>query len=316
MHYIVLDLEWNQPVSQFASSFKRIGDRLAFELIQLGAVKLDEERRLVGSFNRFIRPTYYQRLHPRIRRITGIQTDDLSTAAKFPEVYERFLAWCGEDAVLLTWGSDDVSILAQNIAVFDLSNALPPLYDLQDYFSTHVHPNTERYGLKKAMAHYHIAPSADHPFHSAVDDAYYTALVFQHFVTLDNLLDKQQKPRLKEKEAPQEAESNEKIIHSVKKALTGRFATTPPCPLCGKRTLVKEGYIPGPEENTFLALSDCKTHGLIKCTLLFTAREDNTYKMERMMQVSDEQHPAYVKTKHLQWAAKVKAYQEGAKSKP
>ena len=41
MHYIVMDLEWNQPTSFNTPGFRQIGDSLLFEVIQIGAVKLD-----------------------------------------------------------------------------------------------------------------------------------------------------------------------------------------------------------------------------------------------------------------------------------
>ena len=42
MQYIVLDLEWNQPISYHSPAFKSVGGKLLFELIQIGAVKVDE----------------------------------------------------------------------------------------------------------------------------------------------------------------------------------------------------------------------------------------------------------------------------------
>ena len=72
MHYIVMDLEWNQPLSHRSAQFQRVGKQLMFDIIQIGAVKLDGERRMVGSFNQFIQPGCYRKLHPRIARITGI----------------------------------------------------------------------------------------------------------------------------------------------------------------------------------------------------------------------------------------------------
>ncbi|NLA53065.1 MAG: hypothetical protein GX858_01720, partial [Clostridiales bacterium] len=85
MHYIIVDLEWNQPLSHQSSIFRRVGDRLMFEMIQIGAVKLDEQRRMKGSFSRLIAPEHYMKLHPRIRRITGITQEDLSDAPPFHE---------------------------------------------------------------------------------------------------------------------------------------------------------------------------------------------------------------------------------------
>ena len=126
MHYIVIDLEWNQPLSRASAPYRRVGDRLMFEIIQIGAVKLDERRRMLGSFNRLVAPKHYVKIHPRIRRITGITQEDLVDAPGFPEALEQFIAWCGEDYVLLTWGGDDISVFRQNLDFFDVKEELPP----------------------------------------------------------------------------------------------------------------------------------------------------------------------------------------------
>ena len=41
MQYIVIDLEWNQPMSYDSAVYRQVGDRLIFEMIQIGAVKLN-----------------------------------------------------------------------------------------------------------------------------------------------------------------------------------------------------------------------------------------------------------------------------------
>ena len=58
---------------------------------------------------------------------------------------------------------------------------IPPVYDLQRLFGDITGDTKNRAGLKKAMKALGIQPTVEHPFHSAVDDAYYTALVFQRF---------------------------------------------------------------------------------------------------------------------------------------
>ena len=45
MQYIIIDLEWNQPLSYQSRVYREVGDKLIFEMIQVGAVKLDEERK-------------------------------------------------------------------------------------------------------------------------------------------------------------------------------------------------------------------------------------------------------------------------------
>ena len=59
MHYIVFDLEWNQSKTGLEKETKEI----PFEIIEIGAVKLDEEFRLEDKFQRFIRPQVYRELH-------------------------------------------------------------------------------------------------------------------------------------------------------------------------------------------------------------------------------------------------------------
>lgn len=43
MEYVILDLEWNQPVSKNSYPYLSIGDRMSNEIIQIGAYKVSEE---------------------------------------------------------------------------------------------------------------------------------------------------------------------------------------------------------------------------------------------------------------------------------
>ena len=179
MHYIILDLEWNQPLSYQSQTYRQVGDKLIFEMIQIGAVRLDAERNVVDSISIPIAPTHYLRIHPRIRRMTGLDSETLAGAPAFREALEQFAAWCGEDYVLLTWGCDDVSVLWQNITFFHCEDiTLPPLCDLQRLFSD-THQLKDRAGLKAAMEMLGISPDENRSFHNALNDAWYTALVFQ-----------------------------------------------------------------------------------------------------------------------------------------
>ena len=115
MQLIVLDLEWNQPTSYQSAAYRRVGDRLLFEVIQFGAAKLDETLEIVDTVSIPGNPTQYQTIHPRVRRMTGLTQDVLCDAPAFPEAMEEFMDWCGEDCAFVTWGCDDVSVLQQNV---------------------------------------------------------------------------------------------------------------------------------------------------------------------------------------------------------
>ena len=56
MNYIVFDLEWNQA----ADLKTRRENRLLFEIIEIGAIKLNEKKELLGDFHELIKPQVMQ----------------------------------------------------------------------------------------------------------------------------------------------------------------------------------------------------------------------------------------------------------------
>ena len=123
-----------------------------------------------------IRPVHYVKIHPRIRRMTQLGAEELADAPEFLEAMRQFVAWCGEDYALLTWGCDNVSVLKQNMDFFQCQEQLPPLCDIQKLYSDEMGCK-DRKGLKAAMEELSIAPDESRSFHNALHDAYYTALV-------------------------------------------------------------------------------------------------------------------------------------------
>ena len=307
MHYIVMDLEWNQPLSHRSAPYRRLGNQLMFEVIQIGAVKLDEAMRMRGSFNQFVAPANYIKLHPRISRITGIRQEDLRGAPEFKAALERFVAWCGEDFALITWGCDDISVFQQNLDFYlKDQRQMPPVYDLQRLFGMRVGSDTKnRAGLQKAMKALNISSSSEHPFHSAVDDAYYTAKVFQRLENPEEVLQFPQTVReLVPAKASSKEQSDDLRFTSLKQALASRPAKEPNCPVCGRRLNVPEGYVPM-RDDVWRALADCPDHGLVFVDLMLEVTRDGQRKIKRRATLSDQQNPAYIKTKHLQWAQKL-----------
>lgn len=308
MHYILMDLEWNQPLSHLSAQYRKYGKLLMFDIIQIGAVKLDENRRMVGSFNRFIQPGLYKKLHPRITRITGISQDDLYGAVSFTEAFARFKDWCGEEFTLITWGSDDISVFQQNLNYYlDQVEDMPPMYDLQRLFGAQVGNGKNRAGLALAMKHFGISTSPEHPLHSAVDDAYYTALVFQKMPDFSSVLEHKQAVR---ELVPAKNRKGEKAddlaFSSLAQAVLSRAANEPNCPSCGKRMKIPEGFVPM-SDYLHRALADCPEHGLVLVDLTLTKNKNGETRVQRRASLSDQQNPAYVRTKHLQWANKVAA---------
>ena len=112
---IVLDLEWNQPFSMRSMITTPV--RLHGEIIQIGAVKLNEQLEIVDTFKVMVKPKYYPYMHRKISRLTQISKADLAYGFPFKQAFAYFTAWCPEDAVFLTWGNEDFKVLYSNISV-------------------------------------------------------------------------------------------------------------------------------------------------------------------------------------------------------
>lgn len=310
MHYIVLDLEWNQPLSYNSSAYRAVGGQLLFEMIQIGAIKLNDNLEIVDTFNQLIQPTHYVRLHPRIRRITGISQEDLCDKPQFAEAAELFHHWCGEDFALLTWGCDDVSVLQQNLDFFGCQLDFAAMYDLQRLYGELVGDTKNRAGLKSAMEHFAIEPDEEHPFHNALNDAYYTSLVFQKFPVPQDVLKFPQKPRklLHEERARHQEKCDTLRVGRVADAMRGKHAQTPPCPVCGCRQELSAGYV-ALSDGAQQALCICPNHGLYLVRIRFQKSEGGRRMMVRTCVLSEEQSPAYISTKLLQWQNKLSAQQ-------
>lgn len=181
MNYIVLDLEFNQAFPFKSKDKKEPVPQCPFEIIQIGAVKLDDSLRQLSSFDVTIQPCIYPRIHPFVEKITGIKQSDFKNRPQFPEAYEAFLDFIGtEEAVLCTWGGDDIKSLFRNIIYhkFDTNTITNHYINIQSFASAFLdHGEGKAIGLKNAVLELNL--SIDTPFHNALNDAIYTARIFQ-----------------------------------------------------------------------------------------------------------------------------------------
>lgn len=295
MQYIILDLEWNQPLSNQSSVYRKVGDRLIFEMIQIGAVRVSERMEIIDSVSIPIRPTWYQKIHPRIRAMTGLDQDILADAPEFREAMDQFIRWCGDDYSLLTWGCDDVSVLQQNLDFFEYQAELPSLCDLQLCFRD-VFQCKERMSLPAAMEMLEIEPEEDRSFHNAVHDAYYTARVFQHISEPEQVLRYIQKPRCLIRPR---ARAGEAVFDSLKEALASETARKPVCPKCG-RVLELDGEYVKQSADKYVTLGICKSHGSVIVRLRFRPMPDGKRLVKRTEDAASASTVAYVHTKRLQ----------------
>lgn len=177
--YTVLDFEFNQAFD-FADEPVKPNHACRFEIIQIGAVKVDEDYNITREFNRLVKPRIYKRIHPYVEKITGWTDESFRNEEYFPQVYKDFRDFVGDDLVLCTWGSSDVHALYRNLTYYNIVK--PPVLiryiDLQSIATKYLkYSKGGTIGLKNAVEALGI--EEEEQFHNALCDAVYTARVFK-----------------------------------------------------------------------------------------------------------------------------------------
>jgi len=175
MNYIVFDLEFNMFFK-----FKE-GDcanpALKSEIIQIGAVKLNERLETIGEFNLIIKPIIYKRINPYVKRKTNINASKVVKGKSFGEAIESFSSWLGKDSVLCSWGHDDMLGLRDNCLFFCFDALLFDKYiNIQQIYMNH-EGLTKQPSLESAVEGLGIEKTC--PFHDALSDAFYTSEIFK-----------------------------------------------------------------------------------------------------------------------------------------
>lgn len=173
--HVVVDLEMCKVTKiQRTKEFK-----LGSEIIQIGAVLLDDDNNEIDSFSTYVKPAF-GRLNNFITNLTGITEYDLKDAPLLESALTEFMEWVPNDAIAVSWShSDDNQIrkevLAKNIDIVGLSELLDSWEDCQATFSEKM--NAEKaYNLTEALniADIYYEDGA----HDGLVDAKNTALLY------------------------------------------------------------------------------------------------------------------------------------------
>ena len=187
MKYVVMDLEFNFPKNRYNIS-ENNGIVLDHEIIEIGAVRLNEKLEQEDEFCSFIRPTAYKTIHNDVKELTGITNDMMWSGGDFDDVVNGFLSWCGDDYAFVTWSDNDIFALEDNMLYHEMEiDGLPACYDIQPMFDDQISQNDRNMALSYAVWKLGIKVSGDH-FHDALCDAKETAEVLKK-LDLSNGLD-------------------------------------------------------------------------------------------------------------------------------
>lgn len=306
--YIVLDLEWNQSATGKSDSVPG----LPFEIIEIGAVKLDENLSRIGDFHRVIKPSVYKKLHFRVTELVNISPEELKKDGKpFKDVCREFLDWCfspGEEPVFCTWGEADLTQLQKNMAYHKVESPFrfPFLYyDIQKLYSI-VNTGAHKFvaPLDKAIEELMIPEKSE--FHRALCDADYTAKVMSSidFDSVRELLsiDYYNLPANADEAICMHFPGYTKYVSceydTREQAFADKDVTVLTCPLCNNILKLRVGWFSA-NQKQYHAVGCCKIHGCIKGKIKVKhSQNDRTFIVKTIKPISDDK-AAQVKQKML-----------------
>lgn len=281
MNYIVMDLEWNQ-----STNGRKEVPGIPFEIIEIGAIKLNEDGLMVSEFSRLIKPSIYLEMHQITGRLIHLQMQELERGKPFPEVMDSFLEWCGqEEHLFCTWGNLDLTELQRNIRYYKMtpmSDSPIAFLDIQKLFSLAYEDGKSRRSLENAVDLAEL--EKDIPFHRAFSDAYYTAKLLTKIIrenpsVLKNVsFDLFHPPASREKEVRIQFDNYMKYISrefaDKQEIFADREVMASKCYLCHRnlKKRIKWFTVNG---RHYYCVAYCEKHGYFKNKLRLRKSEDD-----------------------------------------
>ncbi len=299
-NFIVFDLEWNQGDAPFVRSDGKV---LTFEIVEIGAVKLNEKREKIGEFSRLIKPQIHTHMHRITGRLIHLSMQDLEKGERFQDVARDFLDFCGDNPMFCSWGPLDLTEFQRNLDFFGmpaLSDRPMAFYDVQKLFSLAYDDGRSRVGLEAAIDDLNI--KKDIPFHRALADAEYTAKIFRTFeesvlkkVSFDCYITRRtRKQEIKivfdnyAKHISREFETKEDILRNPDIMSTR-------CYLCHRNIKRKVKWF-SPNGKHYYAVGFCENHGFMKAKVRIKKAEDgNLYVVKTCRFISNDEVEALKK---------------------
>lgn len=177
MNYIVFDMEWNMPAWSKGMVMNPVP--LTGEIIEIGAVKLNDMLEVMDEFRIYVAPQYYKKMNRAVQRLTRLHADFLQdNGVPFPEAYRRFAAWCGEDFTFASWGQNDLPMLLENLRLHGIrAEGLPACIDLQNLLDREILHKKQQCSLDDALL---LLGETGDEAHDALHDARNTVKVCMH----------------------------------------------------------------------------------------------------------------------------------------
>lgn len=229
MNYIVLDMEWSQPQDERST----ISEPFLFdsEIIEIGALRLNEDFEGADSFTTYVKPKYYTTVNSSVIRLTKIRSNLLEAAPAFPDALRSFFDWCGSPCCLCTWGKTDASVLFDNILMHGVTFE-DELYfcDLQRIFGREIMKDERQCSLENAIGMMNLPKDRAH---DALNDARNTVRICER-MNLAGYIDEYRYRYACYTEDRLRGLKDGKILPSTVSGMDDEELSTMRCPYCGE----------------------------------------------------------------------------------
>ena len=310
MNYVVVDLEWNQAMSSKSSVFNKLPIHLRGEIIEIGAVKLDENMQPAEELTIDVKPVYFKRMHYKVKKITGFDKERLAHGIAFADALAELHEFCGDDVTFITWGCDDQGILEQNIIIHDLDwDWIAGWVNLQLIYNLQTGGDKNQKSLASAMEHFEIEQTR--VAHDALGDAYNTALVCTKLDMAEGLrlypdAGHILATRMPNYKPPVDRSGEEPILHESYDGFESKAAafadarlTLLPCPVCSGETAGVRWINQG--DQRYMNVYTCADDGAFLVRAKFRKNsEDKSWTANKLVYKATEEMQDFYKTKSTQ----------------
>lgn len=168
MYYVIMDLEWNNSYNKYRKCFVN-------EILEIGAVMVNDDLEVIDTFSVIIRSQLIKKLSGRVKNLTHITNEDMTSGVTFQKAVADFSKWIGgRNCVFMSWGNSDIRVLYDNFSMFCKIYGIPFLtqyLDLQKYCQEYiVSAGNQQISLVNAAVEMGIDIS-DCKFHRALEDS-------------------------------------------------------------------------------------------------------------------------------------------------
>lgn len=179
MTYIILDMEWDGAYCPRISRFIN-------QIIQIGAVKLNENFEIVDTFEKTVRSSFSKKVSGRFTALTGITTEDMRAGIPLEKAVSMYNKWAGTDTVTMTWSNSDLFSIMENEKnlMKDVKFHIEKYLDLQSYIQNEMRvlgfEINSQIALGKAAELLGITTN-EYELHTAKDDSLVCAALLKKY---------------------------------------------------------------------------------------------------------------------------------------